>query len=57
MADKNMFDEAFLRHPGGDHYKIFNSTWTFKEKCLNPFQANVIKYVLDIYLRENQLKI
>ena len=49
MSDKNMFDEAFPdgKQVGGSHYKEFLiQPWTFiRKNGLNPFQANVIKYV------------
>ena len=49
MSDKNMFDEAFPddKQIGGSHYKEFLiQPWTFiRKNDLNPFQANVIKYV------------
>jgi len=49
MADKNMFDETFPddKQVGGSHYKsFFIQPWTFiRKNGLNPFQANVIKYV------------
>ena len=49
MSDKNMFDEAFPdgTQVGGNHYRSFLiQPWTFiRKNGLNPFQANVIKYV------------
>ncbi len=49
MSDNNMFDEAFPedKQIGGSHYKQFLiQPWTFiRKNGLNPFQANVIKYV------------
>ena len=49
MPDKNMFDEAFPQDTqvGGSHYQHFIiQPWTFiRKNGLNPFQANVIKYV------------
>ena len=44
-----MFDETFPedKQIGGSHYKqFFIQPWTFiRKNGLNPFQANVIKYV------------
>ena len=44
-----MFDEAFPQDKqiGGSHYQKFViQPWTFiRRNALNPFQANVIKYV------------
>ena len=44
-----MFEEAFPedKQIGGSHYKkFFIQPWTFiRKNGLNPFQANVIKYV------------
>tara|TARA_R100001086_G_scaffold230282_1_gene150487 strand:+ start:322 stop:570 length:249 start_codon:yes stop_codon:yes gene_type:complete len=49
MTDKGIFDEVFPtdRQVGGDHYaSFFIQPWTFiRKNGLNPFQANVIKYV------------
>jgi|TARA_R100001510_G_C7615132_1_gene177540 hypothetical protein len=49
MSSKDMFDEAFPdgKQVGGSHYKKFIiQPWTFiRKNGLNPFQANVIKYV------------
>ena len=49
MTNKDIFDEAFPadRQVGGDHYaSFFIQPWTFiRKNGLNPFQANVIKYV------------
>jgi|TARA_B100000900_G_scaffold412874_1_gene435561 hypothetical protein len=50
MTNKDMFEEAFPddKQVGGSHYKDnFNiQPWTFiRKNGLNPFQANVIKYV------------
>ena len=49
MSDKDMFDEAFPQDKqiGGSHYQQFLiQPWTFiRKNGLNPFQANVIKYV------------
>jgi hypothetical protein len=49
MTNKNIFDEAFPQDKqiGGSHYKqFFIQPWTFiRKNGLNPFQANVIKYV------------
>ena len=49
MTDKNIFDEAFPtdKQVGGTHYASFLiQPWTFiRKNALNPFQANVIKYV------------
>jgi hypothetical protein len=49
MTNKNMFDESFpdAKQVGGKHYKQFIiQPWTFiRKNGLNPFQANVIKYV------------
>ena len=49
MTNKNIFDEAFPKDKqiGGSHYKsFFIQPWTFiRKNGLNPFQANVIKYV------------
>ena len=52
MSSKDMFDEAFPdgKQVGGSHYKKFIiQPWTFiRKNGLNPFQANVIKYVLSL---------
>jgi len=50
MTNKGMFDEAKdadEKQIGGSHYKSFIiQPWTFiRKNGLNPFQANVIKYV------------
>tara|TARA_R100001480_G_scaffold99471_1_gene103612 strand:+ start:133 stop:384 length:252 start_codon:yes stop_codon:yes gene_type:complete len=50
MTNKGMFDEAKdadEKQIGGSHYKSFViQPWTFiRKNGLNPFQANVIKYV------------
>jgi len=50
MTNKGMFDEAKdadEKQIGGSHYKSFCiQPWTFiRKNGLNPFQANVIKYV------------
>ena len=49
MTNKDMFDESFPddKQVGGKHYKQFIiQPWTFiRKNGLNPFQANVIKYV------------
>jgi len=50
MTNKAMFDEAKdadEKQIGGSHYKKFIiQPWTFiRKNGLNPFQANVIKYV------------
>ncbi len=49
MTNKKDWDEAFPQDKqiGGSHYKDFHiQPWTFIRKNeLNPFQANVIKYV------------
>ena len=49
MTNKDIFDEAFPkdRQVGGTHYaSFFIQPWTFiRKNGLNPFQANVIKYV------------
>ena len=49
MTNKDMFDETFPQDTqvGGSHYKHFLiQPWTFiRKNGLNPFQANVIKYV------------
>jgi len=50
MTNKGMFDEAKdadEKQIGGSHYKSFTiQPWTFiRKNGLNPFQANVIKYV------------
>jgi hypothetical protein len=51
MSDKDMFDEAFPQDKqiGGSHYQQFLiQPWTFiRKNGLNPFQANVIKYVIE----------
>jgi hypothetical protein len=57
MSDKDMFDEAFPQDKqiGGSHYQQFIiQPWTFiRKNGLNPFQANVIKYVCR-YLKDNR---
>ena len=49
MTNKDMLEEAFPndRQVGGNHYSSFLiQPWTFiRKNGLNPFQANVIKYV------------
>ena len=49
MTNSNIFDETFPdgKQIGGSHYKSFLiQPWTFiRKNGLNPFQANVIKYV------------
>jgi hypothetical protein len=50
MTNKGMFDEAKdadEKQIGGNHYQSFIiQPWTFiRKNGLNPFQANVIKYV------------
>tara|TARA_B100001057_G_scaffold495171_1_gene593509 strand:+ start:2268 stop:2516 length:249 start_codon:yes stop_codon:yes gene_type:complete len=50
MTNKGMFDEAKdadEKQIGGNHYRSFIiQPWTFiRKNGLNPFQANVIKYV------------
>jgi len=50
MTNKAMFDEAKEadeKQIGGSHYQSFIiQPWTFiRKNGLNPFQANVIKYV------------
>jgi len=50
MTNKAMFDEAKdadEKQIGGNHYRnFFIQPWTFiRKNGLNPFQANVIKYV------------
>ena len=59
MSDKDMFNEAFPdgTQVGGNHYKKFLiQPWTFIRKNeLNPFQANVIKYVCR-YLNKNGIE-
>ena len=50
MTNKGMFDEAKdadEKQIGGNHYRSFLiQPWTFiRKNGLNPFQANVIKYV------------
>ncbi len=50
MTNKAMFDEAKEANEkqiGGKHYRSFLiQPWTFiRKNGLNPFQANVIKYV------------
>ena len=49
MTNKDIFDETFPddKQVGGSHYKsFFIQPWTFiRKNGLNPFQANVIKYV------------
>tara|TARA_R100001460_G_scaffold54794_2_gene94079 strand:- start:285 stop:539 length:255 start_codon:yes stop_codon:yes gene_type:complete len=49
MTSKDMFDETFPedKQVGGSHYKHFPiQPWKFiRKNALNPFQANVIKYV------------
>jgi len=56
MTNKKDWDEAFPqdKQVGGSHYKQFSiQPWTFIRKNeLNPFQANVIKYVCR-YLNKN----
>ena len=59
MTNKNIFDEAFPQDKqiGGSHYKqFFIQPWTFiRKNGLNPFQANVIKYVCR-YLHKNGIE-
>ena len=54
-----MFDESFpdAKQVGGKHYKQFIiQPWTFiRKNGLNPFQANVIKYVCR-YLSKNGIE-
>jgi len=50
MTDNSIFDDikkADEKQIGGSHYKqFFIQPWTFiRKNGLNPFQANVIKYV------------
>jgi hypothetical protein len=50
MTNKGIFDEAKdadEKQIGGNHYRSFLiQPWTFiRKNGLNPFQANVIKYV------------
>jgi len=56
MTNKKDWDEAFPqdKQVGGSHYKQFSiQPWTFiRTNELNPFQANVIKYVCR-YLNKN----
>ena len=56
MTNKKDWDEAFPqdKQVGGSHYKKFSiQPWTFiRQNELNPFQANVIKYVCR-YLNKN----
>ena len=56
MTNKDIFDETFPRdrQVGGNHYSSFLiQPWTFiRSNELNPFQANVIKYVCR-YLNKN----
>ena len=56
MTNKDIFDETFPRdrQVGGNHYASFLiQPWTFiRTNELNPFQANVIKYVCR-YLNKN----
>ncbi len=56
MTNKKDWDEAFPQDKqiGGSHYKQFSiQPWTFiRQNELNPFQANVIKYVCR-YLNKN----
>ena len=50
MTNKDIFDETFPdgKQVGGSHYKkFFIQPWTFiRKNGLNPFQANVIRYVV-----------
>ena len=60
MTNKGMFDEAKdadEKQIGGSHYKSFViQPWTFiRKNGLNPFQANVIKYVCR-YLNKNGIE-
>ena len=59
MTNKKDWDEAFPqdKQVGGSHYKQFSiQPWTFIRKNeLNPFQANVIKYVCR-YLNKNDVE-
>jgi len=59
MTNKKDWDEAFPQDKqiGGSHYKQFLiQPWTFIRKNeLNPFQANVIKYVCR-YLNKNGIE-
>ena len=56
VSNKDIFDETFPQDKqiGGSHYKsFFIQPWTFiRKNGLNPFQANVIKYVCR-YLNKN----
>ena len=56
MTSKDIFKDAFPQDKqiGGSHYKqFFIQPWTFiRKNGLNPFQANVIKYVCR-YLNKN----
>ena len=60
MSDKSMFDEAFPqdRQIGGSHYQHFLiQPWTFiRKNGLNPFQANVIKYVCRYLFKGKQIE-
>jgi len=60
MTNKEMFDEAKEadeKQIGGSHYQSFIiQPWTFiRKNGLNPFQANVIKYVCR-YLNKNGIE-
>ena len=60
MTNKNMFDETFQDgvQVGGSHYKRFIiQPWTFiRKNGLNPFQANVIKYVCRYLLKGKSIE-
>ena len=60
MTNKNMFDETFPDgvQVGGSHYKKFIiQPWTFiRKNGLNPFQANVIKYVCRYLLKGKSIE-
>tara|TARA_R100001015_G_C4588762_1_gene144463 strand:- start:512 stop:760 length:249 start_codon:yes stop_codon:yes gene_type:complete len=60
MTNKDLFNEAFPEDTqvGGSHYKkFFIQPWTFiRKNNLNPFQANVIKYVCRYLLKGKSIE-
>ena len=58
MSTKDELERAFPEEKqiGGKHYKMKIQPWTFiRENDLNPFQANVIKYVVR-YQKKNGIE-
>ena len=61
MTNKGLLDEAKdadEKQIGGSHYKsFFIQPWTFiRKNNLNPFQANVIKYVCRYLFKGNTVE-